>query len=103
MPLSLKLSKSFINSRCYSQLTGAKCIPQIYFFAKVYIENFLMPRGLLGDAIHLAYSSYYKVDFLLTWNCNHLANANKEQHIRIVNNKLNLSTPIAVCNCVCYG
>ena len=68
----------------------------IYSFAKVYIENFLMPKGLFGDAIHLAYSSYYKVDFLLTWNCNHLANANKEQHIRIINNKLNLSTPSIV-------
>ena len=33
------------------------------------------------------------IDFLLTWNCNHLANANKRQHIRIVNTRLNLATP----------
>jgi len=31
-----------------------------------------------GDAIHLAYAPYFKVDYLLTWNCNHLANANKK-------------------------
>jgi len=42
---------------------------------------------------HLAYASYYKIDFLLTWNCNHLANANKNQHIRIINTRLNLPTP----------
>ncbi len=42
---------------------------------------------------HLAYASYYKIDFLLTWNCNHLANANKKQHIRIINTRLNLPTP----------
>jgi len=36
---------------------------------------------------------FYKIDFLLTWNCNHLANANKKQHIRVINTKLGLSTP----------
>ncbi|WP_446011830.1 hypothetical protein [Candidatus Electrothrix sp.] len=28
-----------------------------------------MPQVLKGDALHLAYASYYKIDFLLTWNC----------------------------------
>ncbi len=59
----------------------------------VYIENHLMPRGATGDAVHLAYSSFYKADFLLTWNCNHLANANKRQHIAIINTRLSLSIP----------
>jgi len=61
--------------------------------AQFYINNFLMPLKLEGDAFHLAYASVYKIDFLLTWNCNHLANANKKQHIRIINTKLGLSTP----------
>ncbi len=52
-----------------------------------------MPLKLEGDAFHLAYASVYKIDFLLTWNCNHLANANKKQHIRVINTKLGLSTP----------
>jgi len=46
--------------------------------AQIYIDNFLMPLKLEGDAFHLAYASVYKIDFLLTWNCNHLANANKK-------------------------
>ncbi|MCI0693467.1 hypothetical protein L0337_15855 [candidate division KSB1 bacterium] len=61
--------------------------------ARIYIENYLMPQVLKGDALHLAYASFYKIDFLLTWNCNHLANANKKQHIRRVNTRLNLFTP----------
>jgi hypothetical protein len=28
-----------------------------------------------------------------TWNCNHLANANKRKHIRVINGRLGLSTP----------
>nr|VFK42471.1 MAG: hypothetical protein BECKSD772F_GA0070984_112216 [Candidatus Kentron sp. SD]VFK48257.1 MAG: hypothetical protein BECKSD772E_GA0070983_111817 [Candidatus Kentron sp. SD] len=37
--------------------------------------------------------SYYNIDFLLTWNCNHLANASKRRHIRIINTRMDLSTP----------
>jgi len=59
----------------------------------VYIQNYVMPKDRQGDAMHLAFASYYKIDFLLTWNCNHLANANKKQHIHIINTRLNLGIP----------
>lgn len=58
-----------------------------------YLANYIMPKSLIGDAVHLAYASYYDVQYLLTWNCNHLANANKRKHIRIINGRLGLSTP----------
>ncbi len=66
---------------------------QIIDIAQIYLDNYVMPQVLKGDALHLAYASYYKMDFLLTWNCNHLANANKRQHIRIINTRLNLAIP----------
>ena len=66
---------------------------QILEIARVHLDNYLMPRVFKGDALHLAYATFYKCDFLLTWNCNHLANANKRQHIRIINARLNLPTP----------
>jgi hypothetical protein len=53
-----------------------------------------MPNDPQGDALHLAIASYHKVDVLLTWNCRHLANANKFNHIRRVNYEIGLSTPI---------
>ena len=61
--------------------------------AKVYITNKIMPKDPTGDAIHLALATHYKCDFLLTWNCNHLANANKFGHIERVNAMLGLATP----------
>jgi hypothetical protein len=73
-----------------SQLEHFDEIDQI---ASVYIKEYVMPEGSFGDAFHLACASYHKIDYLLTWNCNHLANANKDQHIRITNAKLGLSTP----------
>jgi predicted nucleic acid-binding protein len=63
-------------------------VGEIEEIAEIYIQNFLMPNDLRGDAIHLAYASIYKIDFLLTWNCKHLANANKKFHIRKINTKL---------------
>jgi predicted nucleic acid-binding protein len=63
---------------------------------EVYLAHYLMPKNDLGDALHLAIASYYKIDFLLTWNCKHLANANKRAHIRRINERLNLFTPALV-------
>ncbi|MCX6030808.1 MAG: PIN domain-containing protein [Chloroflexi bacterium] len=39
---------------------------QILEIARVYLDNYLMPRVFKGDALHLAYASFYKCDFLLT-------------------------------------
>ena len=52
-----------------------------------------MPANPTGDALHLALASYHKCEFLVTWNCVHLANANKFGHIRRVNTMLGLFTP----------
>lgn len=67
---------------------------EIDSIAEIYINQFVMPKGDFGDAFHLACASLNKIDYLLTWNCNHLANANKEEHIQIVNGKLGIHTPI---------
>lgn len=58
-----------------------------------YIAHKLMPRASEGDALHLALASYYRCQFLLTWNCKHLANANKYEHIRHINTLLGLFVP----------
>jgi predicted nucleic acid-binding protein len=68
-------------------------VKEIEEVADIYIQNFLMPNDMQGDAVHLAYASVYKIDFLLTWNCKHLANANKKAHIRKINTKLGLFIP----------
>ena len=47
-----------------------------------YIDRHVMPADPSGDALHLALASYHRCDFLVTWNCRHLANANKFGHIR---------------------
>jgi len=66
-------------------------VPEVEEIVQVYVSRQLMP---LGDAYHLAVASYYGLHFVLTWNCRHLANANKVRHLQIVNGELGLSVPI---------
>ncbi len=61
-----------------------------------YIMRRVMPANPVGDALHLALASFHRCDFLVTWNCRHLANANKFGHIRRVNTLLGLYVPIIV-------
>jgi predicted nucleic acid-binding protein len=60
---------------------------------EAYTRHHLMPRDPFGDALHLALASYHRCDFLVTWNCQHLANARKFGHIRRLNGILGLYVP----------
>jgi hypothetical protein len=62
----------------------------------VYIARHVMPADPAGDALHLALASFHRCDFLVTWNCKHLANANKFGQIRRVNTLLGLYVPSLV-------
>lgn len=35
----------------------------------------LVPPNAAADAFHIAYASVHTIDYLLTWNCRHIANA----------------------------
>jgi hypothetical protein len=74
-------------------LTIDAAIKQI---VSAYIHHKVMPADPAGDALHLALASYHKCDFLVTWNCEHLANANKFGHIRRVNTLLGMFVPSIV-------
>ena len=77
--------------RLVEPLSLLEIVSQVEEIVEVYVRRQLVP---LGDAYHLAVASYYGVHFLLTWNCRHLANANKVRHLQIVNGDLGLSVPI---------
>ncbi len=77
-----------------SEMTILPVSQEIVEIVDVYISNLVMPADPSGDALHLAVASYHKMDILLTWNCKHIANVKKLDHIRRVNAKLGLATPL---------
>lgn len=70
--------------------------PAVLEVVQAYIRHLVMPADPVGDALHLALASYHRCDFLVTWNCKHIANANKFGHIRRVNGLLGLFNPALV-------
>ncbi len=80
----------------FSQLPVEDISEAVAEVAEAYIAHKLMPNDPTGDAMHLAVASYHKCDFLVTWNCKHLANANQFGHIRRVNGILGLVSPSLV-------
>lgn len=68
--------------------------PEVEGVAEAYQKHLVMPAGDMGDAVHLAIACVHEVDYLLTWNCAHIANTNKIRHIQVVNMRLGLLTPV---------
>jgi predicted nucleic acid-binding protein len=68
-------------------------VPEALEIAEVYQARRLMPQSPIRDALHLALASYYRLDYLLIWNCRHIANANKTRHLELINERLGLSAP----------
>lgn len=82
---------------CLRLIQGIALLPipdPIVDSVDAYIQHHLMPNDPKGDALHLAVASYHRCQFLLTWNCAPLANANKREYIRHVNALLGLHVPI---------
>ena len=61
--------------------------------ADVYRRRGLMPLDPAADALHVALASCYHMDYLLTWNCRHLANVNKARRLEELNQRMGLSVP----------
>ena len=78
------------------EITPLQINEDIRRIVREYIARKLMPADPSGDAFHLAVASFYGCDFLATWNCKHLANANKFGDIARINGILDLAVPALV-------
>lgn len=67
--------------------------PEVVEIAEAYQNRGLMPKDPVRDALHLALAGFYRMDYLLTWNCRHLANVNKFQRLEIINQAMGVHTP----------
>ena len=62
------------------------------------IREYSRRLGLSGpasaDLPHLAYAVAYRMDYLVTWNCTHLANGHVIKRLSVVNAELGWPTPV---------
>jgi len=70
--------------------------------AQLYLREGVVPAKKRDDAFHLALSTVYEMDILLSWNFKHLANIRKQIAVNALNEqegflkKLNLLSPLEV-------
>ena len=49
--------------------------------AESFISQNALPQKASDDALHIALATIYGIDYLLTWNCKHMANAEIQKKI----------------------
>ena len=62
-------------------------------FARILMDKVIPPKAV-EDALHIAVATIHGMDYLLTWNCKHIANAEKEHAITAVCRSNNFEPPI---------
>ena len=55
---------------------------RMYGLAERLLEATAVPRTSFDDAVHIATAAIHSMDFLVTWNCSHIANAETRPLIR---------------------
>jgi hypothetical protein len=58
------------------------------------IEDLDLPARAAADAVHIALAVVNGIDFLLTWNCTHIANAANRPIIELTCQTLGYSAPV---------
>lgn len=66
---------------------------EVEALAEKYLNHFCFPSESIRDAYHIAFAVYYKMDFLLTWNCTHLDNEQIKRALHRLNSKFGYNTP----------
>ena len=62
--------------------------------ARVYVEKLDIPEKSFRDTAHLAAACVHNIDYLVTWNCTHLANGEVIKKLLRINESFGIHTPI---------
>jgi hypothetical protein len=62
--------------------------------AEEYFKKLGIPESAKVDAYHIACATIFRLDYLLTWNCTHIANAVMKKQIEKINESFGFETPV---------
>jgi hypothetical protein len=68
--------------------------PEALDLARALVERGAIPPRKAADAAHIAVATVHHIQFLLTWNCTHLANAEILTQVQAICAALGYVTPI---------
>ena len=59
-----------------------------------YLRRGVLPQSASVDAFHLSLACVHEMDYLLTWNCQHIASGEVRKRLQEVNQQLSVWMPI---------
>jgi hypothetical protein len=68
--------------------------PEVLELAQVFIQKGSLPEKAAVDAVHISVATFYKLDYLLTWNCKHIANAEIQKILRKITRNQGFELPV---------
>ncbi|MCS7471317.1 PIN domain-containing protein [Stieleria sp. ICT_E10.1] len=68
--------------------------PAIADIADEIMSRAILPENARTDALHIAMVAHHRIQYLLTWNCRHIANARILPRIHGVLNDLSIPIPV---------
>jgi predicted nucleic acid-binding protein len=57
--------------------------PEAVALARMFVTKGPLPEKAVADALHIAIATVHGIDYLLTWNCKHIANAEMQTAVTI--------------------
>jgi len=69
-------------------------VPAIRRLADLYFDATNLPEKARADAYHVAIAVWHGMDYLVTWNCQHIAGARVKRIVEATNRKQGLLTPV---------
>jgi hypothetical protein len=61
-----------------------------------YAKRLVLAGPAIADLPHFAFAVAYNMDYVVTWNCRHIANGQVIKRLTKANNELGRSTPVIV-------
>jgi predicted nucleic acid-binding protein len=62
--------------------------------AQEFLKHSNLPPKASNDALHMALASVYGLNYLLTWNCKHMANAQIQRKLSQISSGLGYDLPV---------
>ncbi len=75
-------------------ISTLEMVTDVTKFARRLLEEGPIPKKAAVDAFHIAIASVHRMDYLLTWNCTHIANAQMRNNIMLLAQKSGLRCPV---------
>jgi len=67
---------------------------EVIDLALAFLQEKGVPSQANDDAYHIAMATVYQMNYLLTWNCKHIANAHIQPKLRQISQKRGYEIPI---------